>query len=280
MPRPTAVTPASSSGTQPSRFNDLRLIFTIHATIGHHCSVESEMDYQKHYDLLIERARARVLQGYVEVHHVVPRCLGGGDEKENLVQLTAEEHYLAHQLLHKLHPSVKGLLFSVISMSGNRWGNRNNNKSYGWIRRKNAILQSENSLERWADPAYREKHQQAMDVLRSDPEYVARVAKALSETHKGRVKSVEERANIAEAGRNRKPRVFSEQARLNMAEARRKTWQERREAGTINDIAVKTKATREANGSYQFSDAHRAAISESAKGRTPWNKGMKLKQSS
>ena len=238
------------------------------------------MDYQKHYDLLIERARARVLQGYVEVHHVVPRCLGGGDEKENLVQLTAEEHYLAHQLLHKVHPGVKGLLFSVISMSGNRWGNRNNNKSYGWIRRKNAILQSENSLERWADPVYREKHQRAMDVLRSDPEYVAKVAKALSETHKGRVKSVEERANIAEAGRNRKPRVFSEQARLNMAEARRKTWQERREAGTINDIAIKTKATRKANGSYQFSDAHRAAIGESAKGRTPWNKGMKLKQSS
>lgn len=234
------------------------------------------MDYQKHYDLLIERARARVLEGYVEVHHVVPRCIGGGDEKENLVQLTAEEHYAAHQLLHKVYPESYSLMFAVIAMTGNPNGKRCN-KAYGWMRRKNAEFQSINSLERWADPAYREKHQRAMDVLRSDPEYVAKVAKALSETHKGRVKSVEERANIAEAGRNRKPRVFSEQARLNMAEARRKTWQERREAGTMNDIANKTKATRKANGSYQFSDAHRAAIGESAKGRIPWNKGMKSK---
>ena len=234
------------------------------------------MNYQKHYDLLIERARARVLSGYVEVHHIVPRCIGGLDCKNNLVQLTAEEHYVAHQLLHKIHPHVKGLLFAIISMSGNRWGDRNN-KSYGWVRRKNAVLQTENSLERWEDPEYRARHKEAMDVLRSDPEYVLKVANALSLTHKGRVKSAEERANIAEAGRNRKPRVFSEQARLNMAEARRKTWQERRENGQLNDIAAKTKATREANGSYQFTDAHKAAIGRASKGRPAWNKGLKMK---
>lgn len=234
------------------------------------------MNYQKHYDLLIERARARVLSGYVEVHHVVPRCIGGSDEKDNLVQLTAEEHYVAHQLLHKMFPHIKGLLFAVISMSGNRWGERNN-KSYGWVRRKNAEMQSENSLKRWEDPEYRAKHKEAMDVLRENPEYVEKVARALFLTHKGRIKSVEERANIAEAGRNRKTRVFSEQARLNMAEARRKTWQERRDKGQLNEIAAKTRATRIANGSYQFTDAHKDSIGKSAKGRTPWNKGLKLK---
>lgn len=233
------------------------------------------MDYQKHYDLLIERARARVLQGYVEVHHVVPRCLGGGDEKENLVQLTAEEHYVAHQLLHKIYPESYSLMFAVIAMTGNPNGKRCN-KAYGWMRRKNAAFQSANSLKRWSDPEYRVLHKEAMDKVRSSPEYGAKI----SEANKGRVKSVEERANIAEAGRNRKPRVFSEQARLNMAAARRKTWQEKRENGTANDAAAKTRATRIANGSYHFSDAHKAAISKSGKGRTPWNKGLKLKQSS
>lgn len=234
------------------------------------------MNHQKHYDLLIERARARVLSGYVEVHHIVPRCIGGSDDKDNLVQLTAEEHYVAHQLLHKIHPHIKGLLFAVISMSGNRWSGRNN-KSYGWVRRKNAEMQSENSLERWKDPEYRSKHKDAMDVLRSNPEYVKKVADALSKAHKGRVKSAEERANIAEAGRNRKPRVFSEQARANMAEARRKTWQERKANGTDKEIAAKTRATRIANGSYRHTDASKAALSKSGKGRTPWNKGLKLK---
>lgn len=230
------------------------------------------MNYQKHYDLLIERAKARVLSGYVEVHHVVPRCIGGGDEKNNLVQLTAEEHYVAHQLLHKMYPHVKGLLYALISMTGNPHGHRSN-KVYGWMRKKHSENLSGVSIERWGNPEYRVKHKQSMDNARLKPGYGDKISKA----QKGRVKSAEERANIAEAGRNRKPRVFSEQARLNMAEARRKTWQERKENGLDKVIAAKTRATRIENGSYQFTDAHRDAIGKSAKGRIPWNKGLKIK---
>lgn len=230
------------------------------------------MNYQKHYDLLIERARARVLSGYVEVHHVIPRCIGGSDDKCNLVQLTAEEHYVAHQLLHKIHPFVSGLAFAMVAMTGKTNPNRNN-KTYGWIKKKNAFAMSSVSLAMWNNAEYRIKHKEAMDEVRLNPEYRSKLSKA----QKGRVKSAEERANIAEAGRNRKPRVFSEQARLNMAEARRKTWQERKESGLDKVIAAKTRATRIANGSYQFTDAHKAAIGESGKGRVPWNKGMKLK---
>lgn len=230
------------------------------------------MNYQKHYDLLIERARARVLDGYVEVHHVVPRCIGGSDENDNLVQLTAEEHYVAHQLLHKIYPNVSGLAFAMVAMTGKTNPNRSN-KTYGWIRKKHAIAMSSVSLEMWSNPEYRVKHKEAMDEVRLKPGYGDKISKS----NKGRVKSAEERANIAEAGRNRKPRVFSEQARLNMAEARRKTWKERKESGLDKVIAAKTRATRIANGSYQFTDAHKAAIGKSAKGRTAWNKGLKLK---
>ena len=56
------------------------------------------MNYQRHYDLLIERAKTRILSGYVEVHHVLPSCMGGSDGKENLVQLTAEKFALAGPL--------------------------------------------------------------------------------------------------------------------------------------------------------------------------------------
>ena len=196
------------------------------------------MNYQRHYDLLIERAIARVLSGYAEVHHVIPSCLGGSDGKVNLVQLTAEEHYVAHQLLIKIYPDNKKLAYAAQAMtSGNAFqsmSGRAKNKLFGWVRTRYA------------------------------------------EAQKGRVKSAEERANIAEAGRNRKPRVFSEQARLNMAEARRKTWQERKESGLDKVIAAKTRATRIANGSYQFSDAHKAAIGQASKGRPAWNKGLKM----
>ena len=36
---------------------------------------------------------------YYESHHIKPRWLGGKDTKDNLVLLTAREHYIAHYLL-------------------------------------------------------------------------------------------------------------------------------------------------------------------------------------
>lgn len=36
---------------------------------------------------------------YYELHHIIPKWMGGLDESDNLVLLTAREHYLAHYLL-------------------------------------------------------------------------------------------------------------------------------------------------------------------------------------
>lgn len=62
------------------------------------------MNYSAIYDRLIERARERVSEGYTESHHVLPRSLGGSNDADNLVSLTAREHFLAHWLLFKLYP--------------------------------------------------------------------------------------------------------------------------------------------------------------------------------
>lgn len=95
------------------------------------------MNYQIHYNRLIERARNRQLSGYVEKHHVVPRCLGGTDEKINIVKLTAEEHFLAHLLLVNIYPGNHKLIGAAILMatSTRKNTNRANNKLYGWLRR-------------------------------------------------------------------------------------------------------------------------------------------------
>ena len=37
------------------------------------------------------------------VHHIVPRHMGGTDSKENLVELTIEEHAEAHKKLYEEH---------------------------------------------------------------------------------------------------------------------------------------------------------------------------------
>lgn len=72
------------------------------------------MNYQKIYDDLVTRARLadrkRVKGGtYYERHHIVPRSLNGSNKSENLMLLTAREHFLAHKLLVQIYPDHKGL---------------------------------------------------------------------------------------------------------------------------------------------------------------------------
>lgn len=74
------------------------------------------MDYKKIYNNLIERAKFRELDTYKEAHHILPKCMGGNNNKENLVYLKAREHYIAHLLLVKIHPNVGGLKIAVWAM--------------------------------------------------------------------------------------------------------------------------------------------------------------------
>lgn len=94
------------------------------------------MNYQKHYNQLIARGQNRILEDYTEQHHILPKCLGGPNTQDNLVRLTPEEHYVAHQLLVKLYPEHKGLIWAAIQMTGHGNGKRTNNKLYGWLKRK------------------------------------------------------------------------------------------------------------------------------------------------
>jgi len=75
------------------------------------------MNYTKIYNSLIEKAQNRELSGYKEVHHITPRCLGGSDDKSNLVALTAREHFIAHKLLTKIYPDNPKLYYAFGCMS-------------------------------------------------------------------------------------------------------------------------------------------------------------------
>lgn len=55
--------------------------------------------YSRVYFKIIDRAKSRSITGYKETHHIIPRSLGGSDSPDNLVDLTAKEHYIVHLLL-------------------------------------------------------------------------------------------------------------------------------------------------------------------------------------
>jgi hypothetical protein len=87
------------------------------------------MNYQKIYNQIVERARYEYIIGkrlknneiYYEGHHIIPKCLGGtGDswkwDSDNIVPLTAREHFLCHWILHELYPKNIQLAQAFYSM--------------------------------------------------------------------------------------------------------------------------------------------------------------------
>jgi hypothetical protein len=91
------------------------------------------MNYQRIYDQIIDRAKKenrKKGQGvYYESHHIIPKCLGGRNEKENLVELTAREHFLVHHLLIFIYPDNKKLAYAFWGMC-NQTGSFNNVRDY------------------------------------------------------------------------------------------------------------------------------------------------------
>jgi hypothetical protein len=98
--------------------------------------INKRMNYTKHYTLLIERAKERIINDYTEKHHIVPRCLGGTDVRENIVALTPEEHYVAHQLLVKMYPKEHKLVHAANMMTVASNGKRSKNKRYRWLKER------------------------------------------------------------------------------------------------------------------------------------------------
>lgn len=82
------------------------------------------MNYGRVYKEIIESAIIRDYRStkyrigsntaslYTEVHHIIPKCMGGNDSKSNLAVLTAKEHYIVHHLLCKIFPNSSGLILA------------------------------------------------------------------------------------------------------------------------------------------------------------------------
>jgi len=84
------------------------------------------MDYQKIYENIISKAKSKnriklkkdnIDYVYYENHHILPKCLGGGEENENKVLLTAKEHYICHKLLIYIYPKNRKIAKAFCRMT-------------------------------------------------------------------------------------------------------------------------------------------------------------------
>lgn len=73
------------------------------------------MNYIRVYWSIIHNRLDNIPDGYVEHHHIIPRSEGGPDNNDNIVALTAREHYICHLLLAKIYNDYK-MLSAVVFM--------------------------------------------------------------------------------------------------------------------------------------------------------------------
>jgi hypothetical protein len=106
------------------------------------------MNYQKIYNQIIERAQTRKLEGYVERHHIIPKCIGGLDVKENIVELTAREHFLCHRLLCEIYPNHPRLWYALwlMTIGKRKWTKQKpqnlSSREYEYVKEKFSELAS------------------------------------------------------------------------------------------------------------------------------------------
>ncbi len=103
--------------------------------------------YSKIYTNIISIAKSRNLDGYTETHHIIPQSLGGTNDKDNLVELTAREHFICHWLLVKMtegNDRVK-MLYALQGMKAeNEFQHRYHTKITARVYEKYRIEHAEN----------------------------------------------------------------------------------------------------------------------------------------
>lgn len=113
------------------------------------------MNYLNIYNLLIEKGLNRdndksFLIYYIEIYYIIFRCMGGIDDKINLVFLILEEYFIVYLLLFKIYRFFK-LVLVICMMCYSFDGIRLNNKMYGWIKIVVFFLILESMKEFWKD---------------------------------------------------------------------------------------------------------------------------------
>lgn len=172
------------------------------------------MNYQRHYQSLMERSHGRVLDGAREMHHIVPRCLGGTDDKANRAALTPREHFIAHMLLVRMHPSHRGLATAAMLMSAHK---TKNSHTYAQAKKRFS------TLTKGIVPSidHREKIAAAHRGRKKAPAHIEKIAA----TKRGTQLSIEHKQRISESVSS----IFSTpEGRAAQVASAHKGWETRR----------------------------------------------------
>lgn len=217
------------------------------------------MDYQRHYNLLIDKYKKLNLhrlspteQNFIamELHHIIPRCLNGSNKKDNLVMLTSKAHFVAHHLLYKANVNTKYkykllrayamMLFCEDKRTQSRKF-RITSKVYQNLKNEYSRINSIETKQRWENLSDQEKE---IRKLKSHTEEANR-KRSITCANVRKTDEWNEKNRLAHIGK-----TYSKDRINNMKEGLKRFW---------NSLE---------------GDKKRKELSQKHKGRKTWNKGI------
>ena len=141
------------------------------------------------YNKIINHYKSVISEGYVEKHHIIPKCMGGSDDISNIVALPVRAHFISHYLLHKSYPENKSLAYAFSMMFLNNPNQKRHFDSYYYEKSKKARSSAMKGRK-----------------LTEKQKAKLRVPKKNKENYKGS-KSVDHRKNISNALKGKKKSI-------------------------------------------------------------------------
>ena len=143
-------------------------------------------------NILNTRGRFSCGDEYHERHHVIPKCLGGTNDEDNLIDLFAREHFEAHRLLALENPNNSKLVHAWALMSR---------------------INNHNGIYLLTPEEYEEARKAYIALIKGktfSKEHRMKIGKA----NKGRIVSQEARLAIAKANANR---IWSDESKQKLS---------------------------------------------------------------
>ena len=184
--------------------------------------------YSKTYFAITSNAKQRITKGYTELHHIMPQSMGGTNDKENLVELTAREHFICHWLLVKMtEGDERGkMLYALQGMKAeNKFQNRYHTQITARVYEKYRIEHAENHSKRMKGrPAWNkgiklegeelEEHRERTRNRKIDPTKQAEGQRKRVEKIKGQKRSDETKNLMSLASKGKPKGPQSDEHRL------------------------------------------------------------------
>jgi len=126
----------------------------------------------------IDNLKSQVIDGYSEKHQIIPKSMGGTDDRSNLIALTPRQHFVAHWMLWKAYGGSMARAYFMMSATG-KYG-KIGSKTYAMARKeysKQVVIQM---AKKPNIPAFTPEHRQKLRM--------AKLGKKLSPQHRENVR--------------------------------------------------------------------------------------------